>query len=139
MKEDSIYAEVIELMYINVVFNHLSGLTFGFIIYVSQFTFVCWLISVSYSPMSPSFAIESSLLIFLSLLMNVFSSYVTEKQGRENLNLKLKADKEIEQTELLLSNMVPEHVYEDMRKGVIQADKHSDVTVLYADISGFTA
>ena len=55
------------------------------------------------------------------------------------MNLKLKTDKELEITDTLLTQMLPSHVLASMKDGVFVTDRHAAVTILYADISGFTA
>lgn len=46
---------------------------------------------------------------------------------------------EIEKTEKLLKNMMPPHVYQNLKEEKNITELIKDVTLIYADIVGFTA
>lgn len=71
--------------------------------------------------------------------LNSFSLYNRETVLRVYSNIKYIADKEIEKTDKLLIQMMPPHVYENLRDDKSITDKLPDVTLIYADIVGFTA
>ncbi|CAG9325165.1 unnamed protein product [Blepharisma stoltei] len=65
-------------------------------------------------------------------------SYFTEKTMRFNYALEDFAKKELEKTESLLKQMMPPHVYNNLKEETTTTDSLSQVTLLYADIVGFT-
>jgi magnesium-transporting ATPase (P-type)/class 3 adenylate cyclase len=70
--------------------------------------------------------------------MNCYSLYNRETQLRTHFNIKIIADREIEKTEKLLTQMMPPHVYESLKEDRSITDRIPEVTLLYADIVGFT-
>lgn len=66
------------------------------------------------------------------------SSYAQEKNERTNHNLSKLAAKEIESNEALLAHMIPPHVIENLEKDIAFTDVLQSVTLLFADIVGFT-
>jgi phospholipid-translocating ATPase len=71
--------------------------------------------------------------------LNSLSLYNRETVLRVYSNIKYIADKEIQKTDKLLIQMMPPHVYENLRDDKSITDKLPDVTLIYADIVGFTA
>ena len=69
----------------------------------------------------------------------IFTSYTTERMLRINSTLKAAANKELDKTEKLIKKMMPPHVVQKMKEESSFTDKIQHVTVLYADIVGFTA
>jgi magnesium-transporting ATPase (P-type)/class 3 adenylate cyclase len=69
----------------------------------------------------------------------IFTTFSTEKMLRTNSTLKAAANKELDKTEKLIKKMMPPHVVQKMKEESSFTDKIQHVTVLYADIVGFTA
>ena len=77
--------------------------------------------------------------VILFDLINASAIYATETHLRVYFNLRVLTEKEINKTDKLLTQMMPPHVLENMRQDKAITDKLSGVTLLYADICGFTA
>ncbi|CAG9328780.1 unnamed protein product [Blepharisma stoltei] len=75
-------------------------------------------------------------LIFLSIL--AFITYNKEKNLRIFSALKEYSQKELTNTDNLLTKMMPLHVYHNLREENTIVDSLSQVTLIYADIVGFT-
>jgi magnesium-transporting ATPase (P-type)/class 3 adenylate cyclase len=80
--------------------------------------------------------ILASLTFFIILL---FSVYTRENKLRVFTTLKKAALKKIDKSEALLAEMMPKNAYENMRDYISVTESISQVTLLYADIVGFTA
>lgn len=72
-------------------------------------------------------------------IINVTSVYCHEENLRMHMNLQRLSEKEIEKTEKLLTQMMPPNVLENLKEGRPATDRIFQVTLLYADIVGFTA
>ena len=72
-------------------------------------------------------------------IINASAIYTIETHLRMYFNLRGIAEKEIDKTDKLLTQMMPPHVLENMRQDKAITDKLIGVTLLYADIVGFTA
>ena len=55
-----------------------------------------------------------------------------------NFNLELLAEKEIKENDELLIQLLPRHVLENLKNDVAFTDRLIAVTLIYADIVGFT-
>lgn len=136
--EITIYVAILEMVYIVVIINHLSGLLFGFIIILSVASCLAWTVNIYSSELSVEIIVQTSLFLYCFASINCYASYINEKHSRETYNLQLRADSSIQKTEKLLKHMLPEHVLQNLQQGITETDKHAEVTILYADISGFT-
>ena len=133
-----IYSVVLEIMYNNVVINHVIGLTFGYIL-IGTFMELCIWITISVkSSIESSMAAESTFFIVAFLLLNLTASFVKEFNDRKTFNLNKRLEREISNTENLLNQMIPLHVLKNLQRGIVTTDKYSEVTILYADVCGFT-
>jgi len=72
-------------------------------------------------------------------LQQCVGMYYEEKNQRTFFSLSAHANREIANTERLLTQMLPIHAYEGLKHQDWVTDRLLDVTLLYADISGFTA
>ena len=73
--------------------------------------------------------------IFLCAMTGYFFEY---SNRREFVHLKM-VEKEKEKSDKLLSNILPKHITEELlQESIIVTEKHSNVTVLFADLVGFT-
>ena len=76
-------------------------------------------------------------LIFIIVLLA--TKYLHESKLRMISILKQAASKDVEKTEELLSQMLPQHVLINLEEENSVTDRLSNVTLMYADIVGFTA
>ncbi|OMJ92367.1 hypothetical protein SteCoe_4920 [Stentor coeruleus] len=81
---------------------------------------------------------EFFLLIFFSLI-DLFAIYRIEEKHLISYNLQIQSNKEIRETEHLLVQMMPAHIVHSLSEGVSITEKLNNITILYADIVGFTA
>lgn len=65
--------------------------------------------------------------------------YFTEQNQRKYHTTDQFAKREIAKTEQLLTHMIPFHAIENLKLGIFEADKIANVSILFADISGFTS
>lgn len=72
-------------------------------------------------------------------LQQCVGMYYEEKNQRTFFSLSAHANREIANTERLLTQMLPIHAYESLKHQNWVTDRLLNVTLLYADISGFTA
>ena len=74
---------------------------------------------------------------FISIVL--LSVYLNENRMRVNTVLKNIAQKEVDKTEQLLTHMMPQKALSTLEQGKQVMDKLNQVTVMFADIVGFTA
>ena len=134
-----LYTVVLEVMYCNVVINHISGLTFGYILVFALISFSSWILIAQTELGDFEKAIEATFFVLIFSALNMAASYVRESQDRRTYNLNKLAEREILNTENLLKQMMPPHVVRNLKNGIAPYDKYRDVTILYSDIVGFTA
>jgi phospholipid-translocating ATPase len=72
------------------------------------------------------------------MALNLVQVYWREQRQTHGYILKNIANKEVKKTEQLLMHLMPPHVYQRLKADNQQTDKMKNVTVLYADIVGFT-
>jgi phospholipid-transporting ATPase len=70
--------------------------------------------------------------------INLKTIYSQEKSERKKFNLNILAKKEIKTSGALLSQMMPPHVLKNLEKGKAFTDRLINVTMIFADIVGFT-
>ena len=133
-----LYTVVLEVMYCNVVINHISGLPFGYILAFALISFSSWMLVVLTELSDHTKAIEATFFVLIFSAVNMAASYVRESQDRRTYNLNKLAEREILNTENLLKQMMPPHVVRNLKNGIAPYDKYKDVTILYSDIVGFT-
>jgi class 3 adenylate cyclase len=83
--------------------------------------------------------ISFAVFILLFGIENCAFHYFFELNQRKLYNASTFAMREIEKTEQLLTQMMPVHAYESLRHAEWSTDRLLGVSILYADISGFTA
>ena len=115
-----------------------SGLFFSETLWIQVLGFIFWLIILifqdyDYLSLGP-FLVGS--IIYITIC--VYSMYIREKQLRKSVNLASIANKELDGTEKLLTQMIPAHVYKHLKEENTVTDIFFQVTVIYADIVGFT-
>lgn len=127
----------IEIMYIIVILNHSSVASLLLVISANIFLFIPWITLASYSS-ELSINITNLLLVAVFSAINFSSIFVQEKKHKSNYNLSILAKKEIKETEQLLVQMMPPHVLEGLQNDRSETDRLENVTILFADIAGFT-
>jgi class 3 adenylate cyclase len=98
---------------------------------------VPWIVLVSFSS-NVQLNVSNLLLVACFSGINFFAIFIQEKKNRSNFNLNFLADREIKETEKLLVQMMPPNVLEDLQNDKICTDKQKEITILFADIVGFT-
>lgn len=81
----------------------------------------------------------NAILALIFTALHIKSKYSQEKNERNNYNLKILGDKELKENETLLVQMMPPHVLEHLENEKVFTDRLKNVTLMYADIVGFTA
>jgi class 3 adenylate cyclase len=82
---------------------------------------------------------QCTTITFLFLLLSQMSCYSNEVKLRIYSKLQSTSQKDLSKLENLLTQMVPPHAYEHLKAENSVIDKFYQVTLLYADIVGFTA
>ena len=82
---------------------------------------------------------ETTYFLFAFLLINLLVSYSREQYARKQFNLNIMARREIALTEKLLNALMPPNVLRNLKDEKTPAFQHKDVTLLFADIVGFTS
>jgi len=78
LEETFIYIIVLEIMYTNVVINHISGLMFGFILTASVANITNWICSALKNTDSLSLRLEATFFLIFYMSINAAASYVRE-------------------------------------------------------------
>jgi class 3 adenylate cyclase len=121
-----------------VILNHLSGYSYTLICWLEIPLLFFWLAFALLFERS-EFLITTTLFLVLFSFINTLAVYIRENQLRNYFNLKALTEKDMAKTEKLLIQMMPPHVLENMKNNKTFTDKLYDVTLLYADIVGFTS
>ena len=130
----------ISVMYILIHFQLIiccSGLFFSQIFIPSVFVSIYWFIILIYQAPKA----EVSILLpssFYFIAIQIFTLYYWEKYIRVQQNISYMTNKELEKTESLLTQMIPKHVYDHLKDENTVTDYFFQVTIIYADIVGFT-
>jgi class 3 adenylate cyclase len=127
----------LEIMYIIVILNHCTSASLPLVLTVNILIFIPWII-LSIGTPNQSLHLTNALLVAGFSLINFKAIFQQEKNDRANYNLNLLAEKEIEASENLLKQMMPAHVLENLEKGKSVTDRLHQVTLIFADIVGFT-
>ncbi|CAG9318641.1 unnamed protein product [Blepharisma stoltei] len=72
-------------------------------------------------------------------IINIWVSFYKEKQSRTTFNLRKLMKREISKTDTLLKQLIPPHAVRNMMEDQATTDRFSNVTIIFADICGFTA
>jgi magnesium-transporting ATPase (P-type)/class 3 adenylate cyclase len=117
------------------VMNYCSGLLFNKSIVTNVIACAFWFGTISVIDSDPLCIIQSVLFILIVLI----TLYIHEYDLRKNSIITQIASENVEKTEELLAQMVPPHVLKNLHEENMITDRFSDVTLMYADIVGFTA
>ncbi|OMJ85620.1 hypothetical protein SteCoe_13034 [Stentor coeruleus] len=129
---------LIEFMFFTYRFllvNFFSGLLFARNIIMNIINISIWLIEISL--IAPSFANYVYSLSLISIILATVYSY--ERKRRINAVLTNVAKRELDKTEELLMQMMPPQALKNLQEDNTVTDRLSQVTLMYADIVGFTA
>ena len=128
----------LELMYIIVILNHTCAASLPMVLFVNFCIFIPWIVLVVNTP-AQSLQLINALLVAVFSLINFRAIYTREKNDRANHNLRWLAKEEITKNETLLIQMMPSRVVENLENGTSVTDRLMQVTLIFADIVGFTA
>jgi class 3 adenylate cyclase len=135
-----VYTIVLEIMYTNVIYNHVSGIPFKYIVVGCLCILTPWVCIASTVGFGSSTALETTLFVMFFMVLNGAASYSRERQNRKTYILNRMQDEERLKTQELLMKMMPKQVYDAWQTQLDPAtsDTYERTTVLYADICGFT-
>ena len=133
-----LYVVVLEVMYTNVVINHISCLPFGQVLIASIINFTHWVTVTLVQGENMGETLEATFFILVFVVINGGTSYLREDRERKVYNLNLLAQREILNTEKLLNQMMPPQVVQNLKNDITTTDKYDNVTMIFADICGFT-
>lgn len=127
----------IELMFTNLVLCHTSGLQAQYILILDIFLFTPWVFLAIYTE---RFKLHvSNIAITASFtVINLVAIIIREQIYSVNIYLKKRAKSEIRKTKKLLSQMMPPTALNRLQNNLSYTDSINDVTILFADIVGFT-
>ena len=130
--------DLISFMYFSykfILINFYSGTLFLKNVLFNFITVSLWVTHTFIHNFTYSIVLYNFCFIFLVLL----SVYLNENRMRVNTVLKNIAQKEVDKTEQLLTHMMPQKALSTLEQGKQVMDKLNQVTVMFADIVGFTA
>ena len=81
----------------------------------------------------------NNVLVLIFLVLTLLTLYFREKQFSFLMLKKSSLEKELKKIEELISKLLPDHVYNNLKKEELATDEYKDMTILYADIVGFTS
>lgn len=131
-----------DLIFMNVVFQMVVECWIG-LYYVKPIALlysiylILWLGLIGQDDRPNYHAIYFLFLVFTGIV-NCWSVYEREKQLQAYFQLKKIEEREIEKNEKLLSQMMPKVVYERLKEDILGTDRHRSITMIFADIVGFT-
>jgi hypothetical protein len=120
--------------------NLITGALAVHTMFVSIIILLAWIIVGGvFESDKPFTYVGDLILLIVMIVLNGYMFYSRELHLRTIRNLEFLANKEIKQTENLVKNLLPPHVYELVKNDTLVTEKLEDTTLLYADIVGFTA
>lgn len=114
-----------------------TGLFFKNILFSSISVGLFWVILIFTS--SVSFVVEKVIFTIAFLITMLIVSFYREKNLLKFFKIEENSKSELNKIETLLTQMMPPHVFQNLREEIAIADSFQNVTILYADIVGFTA
>ena len=127
------YAELLFFRFLLV--NHCSGLFFRRSLFLNSINFSLWVVIISLNEPELFHYIVTTFFCVLVL----YCRYSSEYSIRKVSVLMQAATRETEKTEELLTNMLPQNALKNLKEENFATDRLSHVTLMYADIVGFTA
>ena len=135
--ENGIYI-YIDIMYFYLRFlllNFCSGLLFSKLFLLNMAIILIWFLKLSLY----AHVIENYLFSFLFISCVISTKYLRESACRQSLSIQEIFKNEIDKTESLLTQMMPANALKNLQAETTLTDKLNQVTIMYADIVGFTA
>ena len=129
----------LEVMYIILLLNHTSQIPLSKLIPALLLIFIPWGVLGAFTSSNKNEHAANAAFVIIFALINASAIYTIETHLRTYFSLREIAEKEKNKTDELLTQMMPPHVLENMRQDKAATDKLHEVTLLYADIVGFTA
>ncbi|OMJ77612.1 hypothetical protein SteCoe_22785 [Stentor coeruleus] len=139
VNDDIFSAIILEKMYIFTLTSHISGLMFGHILGAFSMDLITFAVIIKSCnhPLSLKLSLVFKLLVFY--ILELLCSLFLELQERKRFNINKFAYSEIKSTEKLLNQLIPTQVLKNLHHDITTTDRYFDVTIIYADICGFTA
>ena len=119
--------------------NHLNGMLFGNILSCLVFDMITFLSLIHLSSHSVLAKLSSVFFVTLFYTFEAMLVLFIEVQERKRFNMNKYANREIKNTEKLLTQMIPSQVLRNLHHDITTTDRYFDVTIIYADICGFTS
>jgi phospholipid-translocating ATPase len=135
LSESAELIDYIYYFYTFIMLNFFTGNLFAKNIYFNLVFISLWLADTFIFTLS----LPHISYIFTILGIVLFTVFTDEKRMRENTVLKNAAEKEISKTQQLLTQMMPPNALTNLEKGNQVMDRLNQVTLMFADIVGFTA
>ena len=130
---------VLEIMLTNLVYNHISGVSLGYVLIGGSFMAIPWVIIVFIGE-SVGNALETTFFVVFFVVLNAAASFSRDSQSRKTYILRQKQQEVCARTEDLLTKLMPKPVYTRLQSDINANpyDTYAKTTILYADICGFT-
>lgn len=130
-----IIIENMHFYYRFLLLNFFTGLLFTTSLYFNIPVIILWLSILIIK--TPFFSDLSCPLLYITLIL--VTTYFYEHKQRISIALRSISSKELENTEQLLYQMMPPHALKNLKDETNEVDRLNEVTLMYADIVGFTA
>ena len=136
-EERDIHLQYISIIAHIVLFSHCAELFFKHNVWSLILVTILWIAHAENQ--CTTSCLLTSVYLLISVCTLIFTVYTSERNLRINSTLKAAANKELDKTEKLIKQMMPPHVVQNLKEQSTITDKISQVTVVYADIVGFTS
>lgn len=134
-----VHAIILEKIYLFTLMSHFHGVLFGFLLSGASIDLLSFSIIIRASPHSMFDKLSSIFFLFIYYTIELLCCLSIETQERKIFNINKFAYKEIKNTEKLLNQMIPTQVLRNLHRDITTTDRYFDVTIIYADICGFTS
>ena len=125
-------------MFTILIASHNSGININHVIISQAIILIPWF-ACSFASKDTTLHIANGVILFGFSSLNFSAVYTRERTILKYYNQSIIYRQEIEKTQGLLINMMPAWVLDELLNDREITDKFSYVTMLYADIVGFTA
>ena len=132
-------AIVLEKMFMFTLSCHFHGLVTGYTLASGLLDLGSFCMIINSSGHSLTSKLSSVFFITLYYTIDLLCCLSIEMQERKIFNINKFALKEIKNTEKLLNQMIPTQVLRNLHYDITTTDRYFDVTIIYADICGFTS
>ena len=130
-----IYIDIMYFFFRFLQLNFCSGLLFSKLFLLNMAIILIWFLKLSLY----AHVIENYLFSFLFISCVISTKYLRESACRQSLSIQEIFKNEIDKTESLLTQMMPANALKNLQEETTITDKLNQVTIMYADIVGFTA